>query len=205
MTAVRGEFMSDVTNAIRIVGISGSLRGASFNTALLKLLKEKAAPEISIDVVTLEHIPFYNEDFDKAPQLPTVAEFRNRIEISDGVLIATPEYNHGIPGVLKNALDWASRPHSNSCFKGKPVSIISSSPAFTGGVRAQYQLREALIAMYAHLVMGPEVVIGGVNTKFVGDSYSDDSGLEFVLCSLHMLREEIRLRRSTMAKRTSDK
>jgi chromate reductase, NAD(P)H dehydrogenase (quinone) len=199
MTARRSEFMSDVTNAIRIIGISGSLRKASFNTVLLKILKEKAAPEILIDVVTLDHIPFYNEDFDRDPQIPTVAEFRNRIAISDGVLIATPEYNHGIPGVLKNALDWASRPHSNSCFKGKPVSIISSSPAFTGGVRAQYQLRESLIAMYAHLVMGPEVVLGGVNTKFVGDSHSDDDGLEFVLGSLHLLREEIRLRRSTMA------
>jgi chromate reductase, NAD(P)H dehydrogenase (quinone) len=198
MTARRSEFMSDVTNAIRIIGISGSLREASFNTALLKILKERAAPEILIDVVTLDHIPFYNQDLDKDPQIPTVAEFRNRIATSDGVLIATPEYNHGIPGVLKNALDWASRPHSNSCFKGKPVSIISSSPAFTGGVRAQYQLRESLVAMYAHLVMGPEVVLGGVNTKFVGDSHSDDDGLEFVLGSLHLLREEIRLRRSAM-------
>jgi chromate reductase, NAD(P)H dehydrogenase (quinone) len=191
--------MSDVVDAIRIIGISGSLRKSSLNTSLLKLLKEKAAPEILMDVVTLDHMPFYIEDSDKAPQIPTVEEFRNRIAISDGVLIATPEYNHRIPGVLKNALGWASRPHDNSCLKGKPVSIISSSPAFTGGVRAQYQLREALISMYAHLVMGPEVVLGGVNKKFVGDSYSDDNGLEFVLCSLHMLREGIRLRRSTTA------
>jgi chromate reductase, NAD(P)H dehydrogenase (quinone) len=191
--------MSDVAEAIRIVGISGSLRKASFNTSLLKLLKEKAAPEILMDVVTLDDIPFYNEDLDRAPQIPAVAEFRNRIAISDGVLIATPEYNHGIPGVLKNALDWASRPNSNSCFRGKPVSIISSSPAFTGGVRAQYQLREALISMYAHLVMGPEVALGGVNTKFAGDSYSDDDGLKFILHSLHMLRDEIRLRTSTTA------
>lgn len=78
--------MSDVTNAIRIIGISGSLREASFNTALLKILKERAAPEILIDVVTLDHIPFYNQDLDKDPQIPTVAEFRNRIATSDDVL-----------------------------------------------------------------------------------------------------------------------
>jgi chromate reductase, NAD(P)H dehydrogenase (quinone) len=104
---------------------------------------------MSIDVMTLEEIPFYNEDLDCPPGTPAVEN-----------MIATPEYNHGIPGVLKNALDWASRPAFQSCFKNKPVSL-----AFTGGVRAQYQLREALIAMQAHLVIGPEVVIGGGTRK----------------------------------------
>ena len=100
-----------------------------------------------------------------------MAAFKKIIAESDGVLIATPEYNHGVPGVLKNALDWASRPVFESCFRHKPVSIISSSLAFTGGVRAQYQLRETLISMQAHLVMGPEVVVGGVHTKWLTTLY----------------------------------
>jgi chromate reductase, NAD(P)H dehydrogenase (quinone) len=86
-------------------------------------------------VVTLQDIPLYNEDLDQNPEIPSVAAFKKLIVESDGVLIATPEYNHGVPGVLKNALDWASRPVFESCFKNKPVSIISSSKAFTGGVR----------------------------------------------------------------------
>jgi chromate reductase len=106
--------MRETTNGtVRIAGISGSLRRASFSTALLKILAEKALPAIEIQVVTLENIPLYNEDLDRKPEIPAVAAFKRIIAESDGVLIATPEYNHGIPGVLKNALDWASRPSSN--------------------------------------------------------------------------------------------
>ncbi|HMD21702.1 MAG TPA: NAD(P)H-dependent oxidoreductase, partial [Alloacidobacterium sp.] len=144
-------------------------------------------------------IPLYNEDLDQTPGIPSVAAFKKMIADSDGVLITTPEYNHGVPGVLKNALDWASRPVFESCFKNKPVSIISSSKAFTGGVRAQYQLREALISMHAHLVMGPEVVVGGVHTKLAQDVYQDENGLTFMLRSLDRFREEILGRRLVYA------
>jgi len=141
--------------------------------------------------VTLEDIPLYNEDLDRKPEILAVAAFKRIIAESDGVLIATPEYNHGIPGVLKNALDWASRPVFESCFKHKPVSIISSSLAFTGGVRAQYQLRETLVSMQAHLVMGPEVIVGGIHTNLADDFYTDEKGLTFMLKSLGRLRDEI--------------
>jgi len=184
---------------VRVVGISGSLRRASFSTSLLKVLAESAAPDIDIHVLTLEGIPLYNEDLDRNPDIPSVAAFKKIIAESDGVLITTPEYNHGVPGVLKNALDWASRPVFESCFKNKPVSIISSSKAFTGGVRAQYQLRETLISMHAHLVMGPEVVVGGVHAKLAEDVYQDESGLAFMLGSLDRLREEILGRRLVYA------
>jgi chromate reductase len=170
---------------------------------------------MSIDVMTLEEIPFYNEDLDCPPGPPAVENMKKLIAESDGVLIATPEYDHGIPGVLKNALDWAFRPAFQSCFKNKPVSIISSSLAyhllaespvrcatqspargrFTGGVRAQYKLREALIAMQAHLVTGPEVVIGGVHGKVDHSEYYDEGGLPFILQSLERLRAEILSRR----------
>jgi chromate reductase len=152
-----------------------------------------------IDVVTLENITFYNEDLGRTPGLPEIVNLKARIAESDGVLIATPEYNHGIPGVLKNALDWISRPAFQSSLKNKPVSIISSSQAFTGGVRAQYQLREALIAMHAHLVMGPEVVIGGVHNKFANGEYADEPGLMFILESLERLRSEVLTRRVAIA------
>ena len=171
---------------------------------------------MSFDVMTLEEIPFYNEDLDCPPGPPAVENMKKLIAESDGVLIATPEYNHGFPGVLKNALDWASRPAFQSCFKNKPVSIISSSLAyhllaespvrcatqspargqFTGGVRAQYKLREALIAMQAHLVMGPEVVIGGVHGTVDHSEYYDEGGLPFILQSLERLRTEILSRRA---------
>jgi chromate reductase, NAD(P)H dehydrogenase (quinone) len=187
--------MDRTEEIVRIVGISGSLRRASFSTSLLKVLAERSAPSIEIQVVTLEDIPLYNEDLDRDPEISEVATFKKLIAESDGVLIATPEYNHGVPGVLKNALDWASCPVFESCFKNKPVSIISSSKAFTGGVRAQYQLRETLISMHAHLVMGPEVVVGGVHAKLAEDVYQDESGLTFMLRSLDRLRKEILSRR----------
>src|ERR1700679_1999217 len=105
---------------VRIVGISGSLRKASFNTALLKILAEKSASSINIQVVTLNDIPLYNEDLDAATGVSAVNALKRLISSCDGVLISTPEYNHGIPGVLKNTLDWLSRPVSESCFKNKP-------------------------------------------------------------------------------------
>jgi chromate reductase, NAD(P)H dehydrogenase (quinone) len=184
---------------VRILGISGSLREASFSTAILRTLARKAAPSMLIDVMTLEDIPFYSEDLDGSPGPNAVAKLKRSVTESDGILIATPEYNHGIPGVLKNALDWASRPAFQSCFKGKPVSIVSSSLAFTGGVRAQYQLRETLIAMQAHLVIGPEVVVGGVHSKFANNEYNDEAGLSFIMQSLERLREEILARRALIA------
>lgn len=191
--------MSRADETVRIVGISGSLRMASFSTSILKLLAERAAPAIQIQVVTLESIPLYNEDLDTKPGIPAVADLKRIITESDGVLIATPEYNHGVPGVLKNALDWLSRPVFESCFVNKPVSIISSSLAFTGGVRAQYQLREALISMHAHLVMGPEVVLAGIHTKLAEDAYQDEKGLEVMLRSLNRLRDEVLARRPVLA------
>jgi chromate reductase len=191
--------MSRADETVRIVGISGSLRKASFSTSILKLLAERAAPAIQIQVVTLESIPLYNEDLDTKPGIPAVADLKRIITESDGVPITTPEYNHGVPGVLKNALDWLSRPVFESCFVKKPVSIFSSSLAFTGGVRAQYQLREALISMHAHLVMGPEVVLAGIHTKLAEDAYQDEKGLEVMLRSLNRLRDEVLARRPVLA------
>ncbi len=181
---------------VRVLGISGSLRRLSYSTGILYALAEKVRDTVDLQVVTLEDIPLYNEDLDTVPAIPAVAALKRRIMDSDGVVFSTPEYNHGLPGVLKNTLDWLSRPVFESCLKDKPVSVISSSKAFTGGVRAQYQMRETLISMQAHLVMGPEVVVGSVHRNFAGEAYTDDQGLAFMAQSLERLRSDIlRMRR----------
>jgi NAD(P)H-dependent FMN reductase len=105
------------SQAIRILGISGSLRSASFSTAILNALQKRSMPRMEFSVETLKDIPFYNEDLDVEPALPPITNFRSKVAASDGIVIATPEYNHGIPGVLKNALDWASRPAFASCVR----------------------------------------------------------------------------------------
>ena len=177
--------------SIQLLGISGSLRSSSYSTGILRALAARVRDTIDLQVVTLEAIPFYNGDLDTDPGIRSVVELKRRVAASDGVVFSTPEYNHGLPGVLKNTLDWLSRPVFQSCLKDKPVSIISSSKAFTGGVRAQYQLRETLISMHAHLVMGPEVVVGSVHRNFAGDIYTDEQGLSFMADSLERLRAAI--------------
>jgi chromate reductase len=188
--------MTEPITPVRIVAVSGSLRRASFSTSLIRLLAQRARPAIDISLADMSGIPLYNEDLDGDETPAAVRAIKGAIADSDGVLIVTPEYNHGAPGVLKNALDWISRPGFNSVLKGKPVSIISSSLAFTGGVRAQYQLRETLIAMQAYVVPGPEVVVGGVHTKFKDETFLDESTLNFMLDSLERLRSEVLVRSS---------
>jgi chromate reductase len=179
---------------IRIAGISGSLRQASFSTSLIKLLAHHLKPAIELSFVDISDVPLYNEDLDGAAKPAAVQAVNAAIAVSDAVLFVTPEYNHGVPGVLKNTLDWVSRPYHNSVFRYKPVSIITASLAFTGGVRAQYQLRETLISMLAHVVPGPEIVVGGVHTKFQDEAFVDDATLSFMLQSLDRLRAEVLLR-----------
>ena len=188
------------TAPIRIAGISGSLRQASFSTSLIKLLGRQLQPAIELSFVDIREVPLYNEDLDGDNKPASVQAVNAAIAQADGVLFVTPEYNHGVPGVLKNTLDWVSRPYHNSVFKYKPVSIITSSLAFTGGVRAQYQLRETLISMLAHVVPGPEIVVGEVHTKFQDEAFVDDATLSFMLQSLDRLRAEVLLRSTRAGK-----
>jgi chromate reductase len=183
-----GVMRSQDKGPLNIVGISGSLRKASFSAEMLRFLAKKSAPAIHIHLVTLEEIPPYNEDLGTATGVPAVKALRRLISASDGILISTPEHNHGIPGVLKNALDWLSRPALESCFKDKPVSIISSSRACAGGVRVRHQLRETLISMQAQIVMESEFVAGLARRKFEDEVYADEAGLAFILKSLNGLK-----------------
>src|ERR1700756_1231498 len=142
---------------VRILGISGSLRKASFSNAILRTLARKAAPLMLIDVMTLEEIPFYNEDLDRSPGSSAIKRLKRSVEESGGVLIATPEYNHGIPGVLKNALDWTSRPHRSSPLECKPVAMMGATAGRGSTYQAQAQVREALVYTDSHTLAQPEL------------------------------------------------
>lgn len=179
---------------LRLLGVSGSLRRESNNTALLRTLQESMQADVEMSIKTLRDIPLYDQDLENEGTPQAVREFRAEIEANDGLIICSPEYNCGMPGVLKNALDWASRPASASPMKGKPVLIVTSSPAFTGGVRAQAQLREVLTGMLARVIVWPQVVIAGVHGKVQNGRLVDDATLQFLRDAVGGLAAEIALR-----------
>jgi chromate reductase len=169
-----------------LVGMAGSLRKASYSSTVLSSLRDLIAAIATLEIRDLR-LPFYSEDDDGTATPEDVRDFRQAIGASDGVV--TPEYNHGIPGVLKNALDWASRPFGKSVLTGKPVLVMSVSPAFTGGVRAHAQVNETLLAIQARMVPGPQVVIGSVAEKIRDGILVDESCQRFALAALDRLTE----------------
>lgn len=188
---------------IKIAAISGSLRAASNNTAVLRTLQDAMPAEVEVNLLPLEALPHYNQDLDGPEALPEVGEFRAAIEAADGLVICTPEYNGGIPGVLKNALDWASRPASGPSLKNKPVLIMSCSPGASGGVRAQWQLRETLTSILSRVLVRPPVVIGAVHTKIQQGRLVDQDSLKFALGAVSDLVAEISAGRALAAARAA--
>ena len=175
----------------RLLGISGSLRANSFSSAILDALAEATAPRAVFDYADIGTMPHFNQDLYVQPLPQPVQHFRAQIAAADGLVIVSSEYNHGIPGVLKNALDWASRPHNASPLRNKPVLIVTSSPAVTGGVRAQYQIRETVISALARPISTPEIVVGHVGTKIVDGKFHDPVVIEFALNGFAALFAEI--------------
>jgi chromate reductase, NAD(P)H dehydrogenase (quinone) len=151
--------------ALHVLGISGSLRKASYNTAALRAAQELAPAGMTIEIADLSEIPIYNDDVRAQGYPPPVQRFRERIAAADALLFATPEYNYSMSGVLKNAIDWGSRPPDQP-FNDKPVAIMGASPGVSGTARAQYHLRQACVFLNMHLVNKPEVMIGGAAAKF---------------------------------------
>lgn len=180
-----------MSSPIRLLGISGSLRSGSFSNAVLTALTEATAHMAHCDFAEIGALPHYNQDQEGAPSA-AVAEYKAKVAAADGIVIVSSEFNHGIPGVLKNALDWGSRPMFRAPFTEKPVLIVTSSPATTGGVRAQYQLRETLASMLARPVVTPEIVIGQVHTKIVEGRFIDEPTIEFAVKGFTALFDEIR-------------
>jgi chromate reductase, NAD(P)H dehydrogenase (quinone) len=179
----------------RLLGISGSLRRASYSTAVLRGLQNALAPGVALNVFPLLATPLYNEDEDGDLAPEPVRALRSAIETSDGMIVVSPEYNHGMSGVLKNALDWVSRPNGRSALRGKPVLTMTASPAFTGGVRAQQQMNETLVSIPARLVHRPQIVIGAVHEKVRDGRLVDEAALRFALAGVDDLLNEIRAAR----------
>ena len=155
---------SRVMGKITILGFAGSLRKDSYNKALLRAAVESAPKKVQVEVFDLEGIPPFNQDLEsRTPK--RVKEFKARIRAADAVLIVTPEYNYSIPGVLKNSIDWASRPYSDNAFENKPVAIMSASSGMLGGARAQYHLRQTLVFLNTHPINRPEVIVPFADEK----------------------------------------
>ena len=154
---------------MRILAISGSLRDGSYNTALLRALREEAPSSVEIEIWNgLKEIPPYDQDDDVVPGPPKVEAFRTLVREADAVFFATPEYNSSIPGALKNALDWGSRPVATNVFRNKPVAVISASAGAFGGVWAGAELRKVLGAMGAR-VTDAELAVGHAHDKLDDD------------------------------------
>ncbi len=155
--------MTDLT----IFGISGSLRAGSYNSALLRAAVSLAPPGMKIEVYSgLRALPPYDQDLDTDDPPSPVADLRARIRAADGLLIATPEYNYGVPGVLKNAIDWASRPAATSPLKRKPVAVMGAAPGAFGSVRAQLSLRQSLLWTDSDVVTKPELMVFQAGQRF---------------------------------------
>jgi chromate reductase len=154
-----------MNNPISILGFAGSLRRGSYNKALLRAASELLPKGTKIEIFDLEGIPPLNQDFETTPP-PIVKEFKAKIKAADAILIATPEYNYSFSGVLKNAIDWASRPHGDNSFEGKPAAIMSASIGMLGGARAQYHLRQSFVYLDMHPVNKPEVIVTFAPQKF---------------------------------------
>ena len=160
---------------IPIAGISGSLRKNSYNTATLRAVKEIASDTLDIDIVTLEDVPLFNEDVEAKGWPERVQALRDRLEPAKGVIFATPEYNYSIPGVLKNAIDWLSRPERKGPIFGKPAAIIGATPSMVGTARAQAHLRQVAFYNGMPLIPDVEILIARAGEKFDEDGRLTDN------------------------------
>jgi chromate reductase len=154
-----------MSSRVRILGIAGSLRRGSYNQAALRATKLLVPENSEIDLFQLDEIPMFNEDDEKRPP-SSVLELKKRIRSADALLIVTPEYNYSIPGVLKNAIDWAGRPYGDSAWSGKAAAIMGASLGAIGTARAQYHLRQILVALNLFTLNQPEVVIADAAHRF---------------------------------------
>lgn len=165
---------------VRILGIAGSLRRGSFNRAALFAASKLVREDAILDVFDLEGIPVFNQDEEKTLP-PKVVELKNHIHEADAILFVTPEYNYSVPGVLKNAIDWASRPYGENVWSGKPVAIMGVSVGTFGTVRAQYHLRQILVFLNMFPINKPEVMIGNAEQRFdASGNLTDDTTKDLI-------------------------
>lgn len=167
---------------INILGIAGSLRKDSFNKVLLQTAKE-LCPSAAIEIADISSLPLFNQDLE-ADMPESVKVLKEKIKSAQAILFATPEYNYSIPGGLKNALDWGSRPLSQNSFDDKPAAIMSAAGGMLGGSRAQYHLRQTLVFLNMHPLNKPEIIVTFAAEKIkdgiVIDAHTKDKIKELV-------------------------
>jgi chromate reductase, NAD(P)H dehydrogenase (quinone) len=169
---------------LRVVGFAGSLRRDSFNRALLDAARELAPSRMTISLIEIGDLPFYNADVEADGDPAAVMEFKAAIRAADGVLIATPEYNDGIPGVLTTAIDWGSRPPGAAPLTGKPVALMGASPSQVGTARAQLHLRQLLGHVHARTLPPPELLVAAAHERFDRELQLRHEGTRRLLAAL---------------------
>ncbi len=157
----------------KILGFAGSLRRGSYNRMALDIAARLVPQNTEMEIFDLEGIPTFNQDLEQNPP-PKVKEFKAKIRAADAILIVTPEYNYSIPGVLKNAIDAASRPYGDNPFEGKPVAVMGASIGMAGTARAQYHLRQTFVFLNMFPINHPEVMISYAQEKFDDDGNLKD-------------------------------
>jgi chromate reductase len=154
-----------MSDTVRILGIAGSLRRQSYNRAALRAATELLPANATLEIADIDGLPGFNQDDEQNPPAK-VTELKKQIRAADAILFVTPEYNYSIPGVLKNAIDWCSRPYGDSAWTAKPVAVMGASPGTLGTARAQYHLRQCFIFLNMHAVNQPEVMIANAADRF---------------------------------------
>jgi chromate reductase len=170
--------------ADRIAAFAGSLRERSYNRALIRAAAEAAPEDMRIEPLEIGDLPLYNGDLEAKGDPASVTAFKTALGQADGVLIATPEYNDGIPGVLGNALDWASRLPGRAPLVGKPVAVMGASPSQIGTARAQLYLRQVLGHVHARVLPSPELLVAQAHFKFDPELRLKDETTRRILASL---------------------
>jgi len=169
-----------MSRPVRILGIAGSLRRDSYNRATLRAATELVPEGASIETFELDDIPGFNQDDEQRPPAK-VAELKQRVREADAILFVTPEYNYSVPGVLKNAIDWASRPYGDSAWNGKPAAIMGATVGTIGTARAQYHLRQMMVFLNMFPVNQPEVMIANASERFDADgNLTDEATKNFI-------------------------
>ena len=185
-----------MTEEVKILGIAGSLRKASYNKGALKAAQQLCPAGAKIEIFDLEGIPVFNQDQDRTPP-QRVVEFKQQIRAADAILIATPEYNFSIPGPLKNAIDWASRPYGDNAWIGKPVAIMGASTGVVGTSRAQHHLRQCFVFLNMEAVNQPQVLIGNATQRFDQEGNLTDQDSKKLIAQLleNLLKKTLAMKR----------
>lgn len=178
---------------VHIVALLGSFRKGSFNKIILDYAIEMCPESATLEMVEIAHLPLFNGDFEQnMPQ--EVISFKEKIKSADVILIVSPEYNYSIPGGLKNALDWGSRPYGDNSFDRKPVGMMTASPGMLGGARCQYQLRQCFVFLNMFALNTPEVMVGNVQEKVtedgkLKDQHTKDKIIEYLIALIDWSRK----------------